>query len=104
MSTPAGWYPDPTPAQPGVASLRYWDGLAWTAQTGPAVAAAAPAVAVREEQKIEPLALVIAVIPLVGIIGGAIAMVKGKTLTGGLMILIGGVSWVFLQYVLPAIL
>ena len=32
--TPAGWYPDPTPA--GDPSLRYWDGTAWTAHTMPA--------------------------------------------------------------------
>ncbi len=29
MSDPAGWYPDPV----GRAEFRYWDGLAWTAQS-----------------------------------------------------------------------
>lgn len=37
-STPAGWYPDPS----GAPQQRYWDGVAWTAQTAathPAVTA-----------------------------------------------------------------
>ncbi len=31
-SAPAGWYPDQTAAD----SIRYWDGLAWTAYRAPA--------------------------------------------------------------------
>lgn len=97
MSTPAGWYPDPS--RPDAASLRYWDGAAWTSQTGPG---AAP-VAVPDKQRIEPWALVISVIPLIGLIGGAVSMVKGKTLTGGLMIAVGAASWLVMQLVLPAL-
>lgn len=33
--TPAGWYADPTPETPGSATLRYWDGNAWTAHVAP---------------------------------------------------------------------
>ena len=37
MSTPPGWYPDPTPP-PGVPpAQRWWDGAAWTAHLAPAV-------------------------------------------------------------------
>ena len=38
MTTPAGWYPDPT--QPG--TQRFWDGEQWTEQRAPAPAPAAP--------------------------------------------------------------
>lgn len=37
MTTPAGWYPDPTQ----VDIQRYWDGEHWTNQRAPAPAAAA---------------------------------------------------------------
>jgi len=39
MSTPAGWYPDPTPP-PGVPpAQRWWDGSAWTEHLAPAAPA-----------------------------------------------------------------
>ncbi len=38
--TPAGWYPDPTPAAPNAPTLRYWDGTAWTGHVTPSPAAA----------------------------------------------------------------
>lgn len=53
----------------------------------------------RERERIEPLALVIAVLPLIGIVGGLIALVKGKKRTGGRMILIGIASFVALGLV-----
>lgn len=41
VSAPAGWHPDPYPAQPGQpAWLRYWDGSRWTEHTA---GAASPA-------------------------------------------------------------
>ncbi|TCJ22106.1 RDD family protein [Nocardioides jejuensis] len=40
----AGWYPDPTPA-PGVPTLRYWDGAAWTEHVAPAQQYVSPAYA-----------------------------------------------------------
>jgi uncharacterized RDD family membrane protein YckC len=34
--SPAGWYPDPSPAQPGQPPLlRYWDGWGWTEHVQP---------------------------------------------------------------------
>lgn len=39
MSTPAGWYPDPS----GAAAARWWDGAQWTPHTQPGAAAQAPA-------------------------------------------------------------
>ncbi|HET7736689.1 MAG TPA: RDD family protein [Nocardioidaceae bacterium] len=40
---PAGWYPDPAPAQPGQPPLvRYWDGAVWTEHVSPATPQAAP--------------------------------------------------------------
>jgi len=40
---PAGWYPDPAPAQSGQPPLvRYWDGAMWTAHVSPAGPTAAP--------------------------------------------------------------
>lgn len=30
MSTPAGWYPDPSATDPTRSRLRWWDGAAWT--------------------------------------------------------------------------
>jgi uncharacterized RDD family membrane protein YckC len=45
MSTPAGWYPDPTPP-PGVPpAQRWWDGNAWTEHLAPA----APAVSTYQQ-------------------------------------------------------
>ncbi|MCW2546028.1 MAG: hypothetical protein JWN96_488 [Mycobacterium sp.] len=38
MSAVPGWYPDPA----GSTDLRFWDGEAWSAQTGPPAAAAVP--------------------------------------------------------------
>jgi len=38
MSTPAGWYPDPSAPEPTRAQLRWWDGVRWTEhvhRTGP---------------------------------------------------------------------
>jgi hypothetical protein len=97
MGAPAGWYPEPTPETDGVPMLRFWDGDAWTPQTAPATAWA-PAAAV-DRQRIEPWALVLAVLPLIGIVGGAISMIRGRTRTGGLMMLIGFASLVLLQLV-----
>lgn len=70
MSTPASWFTDPTP--------------------GPGGAAARP-------QEIEPWALVIALVPIVGILGGVIAFVRGRQLTGGLMVAVGTASTIILQ-------
>ena len=37
---PPGWYPDPSPPQPGrLPQQRYWDGRHWTGHVSPAVAA-----------------------------------------------------------------
>jgi Protein of unknown function (DUF2510) len=86
--------------------LRYWDGVVWTEHQAPQVAASHPypatqphpaMPAVPEPQRIEPWALVISLLPLIGIVGGIISMVKGKTLTGGLMILVGVSSMFALQ-------
>ena len=71
MTTPAGWFPDPTPGPDGAALDR--------------------------SQEIEPWALVIALVPVVGIAGGAIAMARGKQLTGFLMIAVGIASTIILQ-------
>ena len=95
METPAGWYPDPSTAPQTVGMMRYWDGAEWTARVAPG-AAYAP-VLEREHQRIEPWALFIALLPLVGILGGAIALIKGNRLNGSLMILIGLSSAVLLQ-------
>jgi uncharacterized RDD family membrane protein YckC len=41
---PAGWYPDPAPAQPGQPpQVRYWDGNLWTEHVAPAGAYQVPA-------------------------------------------------------------
>lgn len=45
--TAAGWYPDPQ--QP--ATVRYWDGQQWTAQTAPAAPAYQPGVMVTKQRK-----------------------------------------------------
>ncbi len=92
MPTPAGWYPDPTPAH-GPA-LRFWDGSAWTGEVAPALASPD---SVRDAQRVEWLALVIAVIPLVGLVGGTVSLVRGRLLTGGLMVAIGLASSLALQ-------
>ena len=39
MTTPAGWYPDPS----GAPGQRYWDGRQWTAHSAPAAPAIPPA-------------------------------------------------------------
>jgi uncharacterized RDD family membrane protein YckC len=37
VTSPAGWHPDPVPAQPGQPpQLRYWDGARWTEHIAPA--------------------------------------------------------------------
>jgi hypothetical protein len=45
-------------------------------------------------ERIEPWALVISVLPLIGIAGGAIALARGKRRNGRLMILIGVASFI----------
>ncbi len=47
-----------------------------------------------QPQKVEWLALVLALFPLIGILGGLISMARGKYLTGGLMLLVGSMSLV----------
>jgi Protein of unknown function (DUF2510) len=96
MDAPAGWYPEPTTASNDVPMLRFWDG-AWTAQTAPGMDGEPPAAV--DRQRIEPWALVLSLLPLICILGGAISMIKGKTRTGGLMMLIGFTSLIVLQLV-----
>lgn len=71
MTTPAGWFPEPTPGPDGAATER--------------------------SKEIEPWALLIALVPVVGIAGGALAMARGKQLTGFLMIAVGVASTIILQ-------
>ncbi len=71
MTTPAGWYQAPSPGPDGAAVDR--------------------------SQEIEPWALVIALVPVVGIAGGALAMARGRQLTGFLMIAVGVASTIILQ-------
>ncbi|MBG0851041.1 DUF2510 domain-containing protein [Streptomyces spinoverrucosus] len=40
QETPPGWYPDPGQTSDGPATVRWWDGKAWTDQTRPAGSAA----------------------------------------------------------------
>lgn len=48
-------------------------------------------------ERIEPWALVISVLPLIGVIGGVISLARGKRRNGLLMILIGVCSFVVLS-------
>lgn len=50
-----------------------------------------------ETERIEPLALVISMLPLIGLVGGAISLARGKRRNGWLMILIGICSFVILS-------
>ncbi len=68
MSTFERWYPASTPA--GSASVA-------------------------EEQRVEPWALALALVPFVGLVFGAIAVAKGKPLTGILMMAVG-ISYVLM--------
>jgi len=88
-----GWYPDPTPATLEFPWLRYWDGGAWTAE----VRAIVP-------ERVEPMALLIAIVPLIGLLGGLLVVARpGKRLTGLLMMAVGAASWVVIQAVLSAV-
>jgi hypothetical protein len=85
MVGPAGWYPDPASEDVSTAQLRYWNGKVWTKDTADtADVAVGPS-----PERIEPWALVISLLPLVGIVGGAISIARGKRRNGRLMILIG---------------
>ncbi|MEZ5091880.1 hypothetical protein [Nocardioides sp.] len=70
MSTPAGWFPEPTPGGDSLAE----DG-----------------------HEIQPLALVLALVPLLGIVLGAVAMARGRQLTGFLMIAVSIASSIIVQ-------
>jgi hypothetical protein len=95
MTAVPGWYPTPDTAGGGSPLLRYWDGESWTEHVAPASPPARLTAA--EPQKVEWLALVLALFPLIGILGGLISMARGKYLTGGLMLLIGSISLVVLS-------
>lgn len=92
---PAGWYPDPE----GNPLTRYWDGSAWTDQTGPAAPAAAPALGSAfapvqfdlEGRPVSPSSRLAAAL-LCGFLGvlGVHRFYVGKIGTGVLMILTGG--------------
>lgn len=56
---------------------------------------AAPAAPDRE--RIEPLALVLSLLPLIGLAGGAISLVRGKPRNGVAMIIVGVASLVVLS-------
>lgn len=70
MSTPAGWFPDPSPG--GDAALE-------------------------PSHEIQPLWLLLALVPLLGIALGALAMVRGRQLTGFLMIAASIASTIIVQ-------
>jgi hypothetical protein len=81
----AGWYPDPECEGASTAQLRYWNGGAWTTNfADPGKLSVDPST-----ERIEPWALLMSVLPLIGIVGGGIAMLKGKRRNGRLMMMIG---------------
>jgi hypothetical protein len=92
MTAAPGWYPTPDAAGGGSPLLRYWNGESWTEHVAPGLPPAPLTTA--QPQKVEWLALVLALFPLIGILGGLISMARGKYLTGGLMLLIGSMSLV----------
>ena len=92
MTAAPGWYPTPDAAGVGSPLLSYWNGESWTEHVAPGSPPAPLTTA--QPQKVEWLALVLALFPLIGILGGLISMARGKYLTGGLMLLIGSMSLV----------
>ncbi len=65
--------------QPGGGSplLRYWNGESWTEYVAPGSPPAPLTTA--QPQKVEWLALVLSLSPLIGILGGLISMARGST-------------------------
>jgi hypothetical protein len=70
MSTPAGWLPEPTPRPDG---------------------------AIDRAHEIQPLALVLGLVPVLGIAAGAVAMARGRQLTGFLMVAVSIASTIIVQ-------
>jgi hypothetical protein len=84
MSATAGWYPDSRL----VATQRYWDGRAWTEYVAPL----GPRVPAVVEEKIQVGGILIAVIPVIGVVVGIIMLLQHKPKTGIAMIVVGLVS------------
>ena len=82
--SPAGWYPDPQLA----ATQRFWDGNRWTEQVAPLP----PPGQAAEKEKLDVLAIVLAVIPLIGVVAGLVLLMKHKPRNGGIMIAVGVTS------------
>jgi uncharacterized protein DUF2510 len=84
MNAAAGWYPDVRVA----ATVRYWDGSTWTQHVAPM----APHPPAATEEKIQIGGVVIAVIPVIGVVVGLIMLLQHKPRTGTAMIVVGLVS------------
>jgi len=63
MTTPAGWYPDPS----GVPGLRYWDGYQWTA-VAPSPQPVAPYPVAAKKSTFPSWIIVVGVLVIVGLL------------------------------------
>ncbi len=103
---PPGWYPDPD----GLPGSRYWDGTAWTDQTGPPAGTgvmAAPKPTVDElGQPISPSSRLVAIL-LCWVVGifGVHRFYVGKIGTGlAMLFTLGGLGiWVIIDLILIAV-
>lgn len=84
MSTPAGWYPDPTQAQ----TQRYWDGDAWTSSRAPALPA--------QSHTMVTLGWVFALlVPIVGLVLGILVADRHREGTWIIAVsIVSGLLWV----------
>ena len=103
--TPAGWYPEPG----GSASLRYWDGTAWTNHLAPAAPAHhAPQVVMVSDQRVSGAVIVVAWIVAVLSAGymlpWAIAATRGKANGGAVFVVNLFLGWTLIGWVVALVM
>lgn len=86
-TTPAGWYPDNNMP----ATLRYWDGSAWTSHVAP-MKQETPAPPVAGGMTVGNAVILALVVPVVGVVLGCVELARGRGSRGALLLLVSAAA------------